>query len=202
MAMDGDSQELTPLEKGYFEWFEQTSKQVPSVFQSLSAEDKTVFNQRLKFGEHPEEVTRSRTNYVRALYAYALQDGKPIACDEATLTTVVLKVTRKLHAQVLAKPTDLLSARIYVYNQLLTQQERATWTEANYVENPQAAHRVVVRFSNLLVEELARLGLVESTDEAKKQKAKELYHSKVAELKKAYDKPEDELLRRSSDVKE
>jgi aminoglycoside phosphotransferase len=199
LKQQADSAEkITEQEKKYFAWFEQTQTLLPSVFQELSAEDKAVFSQRLKFGEHPEEVTRSRTNYVRIFYKalssvqfpnetyqFELKEMYQPPCDEATLTAVVLKVTKQLHSPTAQKATDLLSARLYVYKDLLTEQERDTWLPFNYLANPQAAEQVATRFGTLLVEELAKLSLVENTDEAKREKAAELSASKIAELKKA-----------------
>jgi hypothetical protein len=193
------AEEITEQEKKYFAWFEQTQKLLPSVFQALSAEDRAAF--KLKFGEHPEEVTRSRTNYVREFYnaltsvpfpnetyQFELKEMYQPPCDEATLTAVVLKVTKQLHSPTAQKPTDLLSARLYVYKALLTQQERDAWLPFNYFDYPQAAQATATRFGTLLVDELAKLGLVENTDEAKQKKAAEFSASKMAELKKAFGK--------------
>jgi len=201
-AKQADSaEEITEQEKKYFAWFEKTQKNLPSVFQALSAEDRAVFSQQLKFGEHPAEVTRSRTSYVHILYGSALKmlptfpnetyyfelkEMYQPPCDEATLTAVVLKVTKKLHSPTAQKPTDLLSARLYAYKTLLTQQERDSWLPFNYLKNQQAAQATATRFGSLVAEELAKLGLVENTDEAKQKKAAELSASKIADLKKAY----------------
>jgi hypothetical protein len=184
-AEQTQEEELTPLERSYFAWFEKLSQDAPSIFQSLSKADREIFSRKRRYSQCPEDaIRRARTNYAHAVYAYARGNGTPI-CDEATLTSVVLRATKLLYAPPAKDPTDLSSVRAYVYNQLLSPQEKNAWAPDEYLKNPHKAEAIAARFSTLLVDELAKLGLVENNEVAKTEKSIAFCNAKIAELKKA-----------------
>jgi len=180
------SDELSSADKECFAWFESTAKALPSTMQALSAQDKEVYQKGLKITDHPEEVIRSRNNYVDIFFAQAAKANIPPKYDAQTLKPVMLKVVKALHTKSVEKPTDLLTARTYVYTRLLTPEEQATWKEAAYLAHPEEAHQVAKKFSTLVVQELAKLKPLEYTDEVKRAKIDELYAEKVDRLKKTY----------------
>lgn len=92
-----------------------------------------------------------------------------------------------MHTNKPQKPTDLLTARTYVWSTLLAKEEQQTWTdETIYRSNPAAAEAVVDKWSKLLTHELVTLKLVDDTEEARAAKAKTFADEKKALLKKMY----------------
>src|SRR5688572_11237754 len=99
------STELTDVEQKSFDWFEKTAKQLPSTTQLLSQEDQEVIQKLTKYDDHPQEVTRSRHNYVRTFLAQAQEAHIPIEYNEDTIFSALLKVTKKLQTPSTQKPT-------------------------------------------------------------------------------------------------
>lgn len=92
-----------------------------------------------------------------------------------------------MHSNAIKKPTDLLSARMFVFSNL-SREEQATYTEDNYKKSPQAAEAVACKWSKLVAAELVTLNLLEDTQKAKEQKAQELYQDQLEKFKKHYTK--------------
>ena len=190
LAKDTSSHELTATEKSCYEWYVEQQKQLSSPYQKLSPEDIAVFNNRVSYSDNPEAVTRSRNNYAEAFYALAHAANIKMEYDKETLKLAFLKMTKAMHTKSIEKPTDVLSARMYVFSKLLTSQEQSAWTQPNYLQNPQETQKVVLKWSDRVSKELAKLKLIEDTEMAKAQKSQELYAEKLALFKKSYIKDE------------
>ncbi len=178
--------ELTTAEKNCYDWFAQQKKEFSSSYQKLSPEDIDVFNKQLRYTDHPEAVTRSRNNLVEIFYSQLEEVHVKPEYDKDMLKCTVLKMTKAMHNKSIETPTDLLSARMYVFSKMLTAQEQLTWSQENYLKNPQEAQKVVLKWSNLVAQEIAKLKLIENTEMAKNKKSQELYEEKIALLKKTY----------------
>lgn len=184
--------DLAPLsaeEKAIFEWFEPLAKEDPSYFNELPAQDQDVFKQRIKYQDNPELIRRSRASTARAFLAQAARKKIEVKCDEKTLTLVMVKMAKELHAPksgTVAKPTDLLSARTYVWSQLMTEDQRSAWCKEMYDSNPRHVEAVTIEWSMILAKQLAEINLIEKTESAIAIKAQELFDEKWALLQKMY----------------
>lgn len=180
---------LTAEEKALFDWFEPLAKEDPTYFNELPAEDQDVFKKRIKYQDNPELIKRSRASTARAFLAQAARKKIEVKCDEKTLTLVMVKMAKQLHApksDATAKPTDLLSARTYVWSQLMTEEQRATWSKEAYDANPRQVEKVTIEWSMILAKQLAEINLIEQTEAAIALKAQELFNEKWALLQKMY----------------
>lgn len=176
---------LTDEENKCFEWFNATTKQMPSTIQQLCQEDKEVYEKRLKYADDPDAVTRSRNNYADKFLEQVKDNNLPLPYTPRIVKRTILKVVQGLHRGSI-KPTDVLTARQHVYADLLTEQDKNTWTPTNYQKNPDQAHAVAQKFADLLAEQLISLKLVADTDEARKAKTEEIYQEKLARFKITY----------------
>lgn len=178
---DVSTDQLTEKETECYQWFLEKRKQVPSYIQKLSNQDRYIFNYRLSYNEHPEAVEISRNNYVEAVYREAQElKVKLEEYDKETVKKVVLKVAKIPQKPNPEKPTDEPSARRYAFSTLLTQKEQYTYLENNYRKNPEIAKQVALKWSNLVVEELVELFIIEDTQESREARAKELYYEQLA----------------------
>ena len=180
-----ESSELTTQEKDCYNWFTELQKELPSAFQALSDEDRTTFEKQVKFQDNPESVTKSRHSFAEAFYTSAKQAGKDLPYDKEMLKATFIKITRMMHSQAMQKPTDLLTARMYVFSQL-SPEEKITYSQENYSLNPEATKKVVSKWSGLVCDELIKLKQLEES--AKAQKEKELYDEVVARFAHTYKK--------------
>jgi hypothetical protein len=178
--------EITPDEKACFNWYEALAKEDPTYFSELPAEDQAVLMKHVKFQDDPDAVRRSRASIARVFLAHIGKKGIKPTCNETQLTSTLIKVSKKLHVPTTQKPTDLLTARTYVWSTLMTQEEKLTWCKEGYLSNPIAAETTIANWSKLLTNELVTLKLVEDTQEARAAKAKELADEKKAFLRKTY----------------
>lgn len=189
-AMDSgkneQAHELTASEKSCYEWFVKQEKTLPSYYNSLSPEDKEIFSKQVRYADNPDAVTRSRNNYVAAFYAQAKAAQIKLEYEEPVLQSALLKMTQAMHGKTIKKPTDELSARMYVFSQLLTPQEQLAWTKENYLKNTQEAESLAAKWAQLVSDELVKLNLIGGTSEAKTQKAQELYVEKTERFRKTY----------------
>ena len=186
LAKDASPHELTATEKSCYEWYVEQQKKLSSPYQKLSSEDIAVFNNRINYTDNPEAVTRSRNNFVEVFYTLVHDANIKIEYDKETLQRTFLKMTKAMHTKSIEKPTDVLSARMYVFSQKLTEQEKSMWTQINYLKNPQEAEKVVLKWSDLVSKELAKLKLIVDTKEARELKSQELFDEKLAFFKKSY----------------
>lgn len=175
-AMDSQNQpvqneELSVTEKNCYNWFVKTQKVVPQFYQKLPQEDRDVLNKGLKYLDNPEAVTRSRYNYAQAFLSELEKANIKPVYDKAILQSALLKMTKAMRNKSIEKPTDLLTTCMYVYSQLLTEQEQATYREDNYLKNPEAAHAVVQKWSHLVCDELIKLQLLGKYPNSKRSKS-------------------------------
>jgi hypothetical protein len=184
--------ELTPDDTNCFEWFEELAQEDPSYFNQLPPEDQEVFNKRLKLQDHPDQVRRSRSSAAHAFLIQEKAKGTDLKYDKDTLTNVLIKVAKKLHApksDTVKEPTNILDARTYVWSQLMTDEQRAAWNKDIYNADPRRVERVTIQWSMLLAKKLAEIGLIENTEVSVAIKSQKLFDSKWKLLKKMYEKP-------------
>lgn len=180
---------LTAEEKNLFNWFEGLAIKDPSYFNGLPTQDQEVLKQKIKYPDNPELVRRSRASMARSFLAQASKKNIELKCDEKALTLILVKVAKELHApksEATAQPTDLLSARTYVWSQLMTEEQRSAWCKEMYDANPQKVETVTSEWSLILAKKLAEIGLIEKTEAAIALKAQELFNEKWALLQKMY----------------
>ena len=182
-AMDS----LTTEESNCWMWSEQPhlKKVKTAAYKDLCDEHKHTL-QKYKYSEHPQEVTQAMYHYAVNFYEAAQELGIKIPYEKEFIITALLKIKIAVQNQVSRKPTDRLSANIYVFSQLLTQEERDTYKKESYVANPDATHAVVKKFATLLANELAKLGIIPDTEEAKLQEAHDYIAKKTLEFAQVY----------------
>lgn len=189
VAMEND--ELTQTEKDCYNWFKELQKTVPSPFQALSPEDRKTFETQVKFQDDPEAVTQSRNNFAEAFFANAQKAGKELAYNKELLKATFIKMTKMMHGQTIKKPTDLLTARMYVFS-LLSPEEKITYSQGNYCKDPEATKVVIRKWSNLVCDELIKLNLLENSVKAREEREKELFDEVVARFEHTYKSTKDD----------
>lgn len=167
---------LTQQEVEYHEWFAKTKTEFNWGFKNLSQEDKDIFKQGTNYNKDPKAISRVMRNFVNGFYKHAADNNIQVKYNAETINPILIKMQ------------DYIAARMYVFSQLLTAQERLTIQQNNYLKNPQAALTVMTKSGKLLAEELARLNLIPNTVEDKNKAAQEFTQNKMAELKAAYGK--------------
>jgi len=165
---------LSPEELQAKKWFEQTKTALDWSYKNLPQEDQDIFKQGLHYSDNPEALTQVMQHFVAGFYKRATDLNVPLPYDQSTTTSMLVK--RKSE----------VAARIFVFSQLLTPQERATIARDNYTKNKEAALVTMTKLSHLLAQEFARVDLIENTDEAKKQAAHQFTQNKMAELEGAF----------------
>jgi len=179
------SSQQTSEEQKSFMWFMQTMKQLKTpIMKNLSAEDQEVYNKRVQYKDDPEAVTRSRTNFVKALLKTAQDEKLDIPYEEDVLQSAVLKSTIALHSGNIIV-TDEISARKKIFWEL-TQGEKDTWTRDKYLASSDATATVVKKWARQVADLCAQHKFIEDTNEAKQQKQEELFKEKMATLKREY----------------
>ena len=109
------------------------------------------------------------------------QAGVEEKYDQKFLSEVLFKVKYFIqNGDMSASPVDLLTARLYVFSQLLTEDERSSMKRENYLKDPDSTHRAVRKFSTLLADELEKLSLLD--EKSKKEISKHWYNKKINEI--------------------
>lgn len=173
---------LSPEEVACFQWFEKTKGSINHGLKDLSPEDQEVFSKKTRYSDAPEVVIRATSNFAASFCKAATASNISLMYDAPTLASTLLKMKIAVQNKTIAQATDRTSARIYVFTQLLTADEQATVSVDNYKKNPEAAHQAMVKHGELLAAELAKLGLIEDTEQAKKQEAEQFTKDKIADL--------------------
>jgi len=177
---------LSPEETAVFQWFDKHTPLVGSVHKELPVEDQEFFNKKIPYKENPEAFTRATLNFATTFYKLATEKGLAAPFTPEALGSMFLKIRIAMQNKEIEKPTDLLTARLYVWSKLMTPQEKESVYRDNYLKNPEAAHAVAAKNGRLLAEELAKLNIIENTDAAKAQYAEEFTKKKIEDFKREY----------------
>lgn len=177
---------LTEIEQSCFNWFEENKNSLKSVYLGLSQEDQKIMQNKILYKDNPQAVKRVVFNYAKNFCLQALEANIKLEFDEETIGKTLLKMKIALQNKTISKPTNLITARMYVFSQLLTPEEKSTVLRDNYLTNPDATKAAMKKCATLLAIEVAKLGLIEDTDEAKKEFANQFLYKKMIELEHTY----------------
>lgn len=167
------SEDITSQEDECFLWFDGQIKAKTDAFKSLSLEDRKTYQDRLKYSEYPQEVTASLTNYAKKFYEILKQTNNQTMFDESFLASTLLKIRKTMQDNGIKKPTNITSARMFVFTNFLTKEEQQTVLEGNYIKNPHAAREAMEKCGKLFAEELVKLKLIRDTIQDKHRAAQD-----------------------------
>ena len=178
---------MTSEETDCFLSFEKHKKSIPNFsYKKLAPEDQEVLVKNVLYRNSPALVINALKNYAAAFCEDIKEVPNDFHYDADMLGATLLKMKIAMQNNEITKPTDLVTARMYVFTQLLTQEEKASVLRANYLRNPDLAHQAMTRCGTLLAEELAKLNLIEDSEQARAQTAQEFTEKKLKELQEAY----------------
>jgi hypothetical protein len=192
-AMQGAEQNVAQIaslsfsqeESACYAWVEAAKKAAHFSYTSLSVEDQKVFQTCVKYTDEPEKLQTACTHFAKRLYESAEKVGFERPYNVPFVAETLLKMKRMLESGNII-PIDRTTARMYVFSQLLSPEERKTVLKENYLKNSQATHAAMLKAGWLLAEELVKLKLIENTDSGKESAALEYYAAKMEEIKKDY----------------
>lgn len=167
---------LTTVEENCFNWLDNAIGLKEVAYNALSEEDRKAWI----FAEDTASLTAVVPTYIKEIYKAAEKAGIEVPYNETTLVKTVMHVKKLMRNKEIIKPVDRITARMYVFSSLLTPEEQASVYENNYKANPAAASAAMLKNGKLLAEELAKLGIIENTPQAKEQEA-QLFHAKKME---------------------
>ncbi len=177
ISMNQESLKLLTQEEGdCLKWFEITKTSISWGLKDLSEEDKNVFNQDGSYVNNMETVTELLGRFVAGF------------CQKARALNVPLKYNEEMIAHTLIKIREYVAARMFVFSQCLTKEERLTIRQEQYIKNPQAAYDAMLKYGKCLAGEHVRLNLIPDTFEAREKTAQEFTQNKMTELELAYGK--------------
>ncbi len=167
---------LTPQEADCLTWFEATKTSIKWGIRFLPEEDQNVFKHGTTYRNNMDAITKLLEKFVSGF------------CQKATAMNVPLKYDEPIIASTLIKIKEFVAARMFVFNELLTKEERLTIQPEHYIKNPQAAYNAMLKAGKLLAEEHAALKLIPDTTEAKEKAAQEFTQNKMIELEVVHGK--------------
>ncbi len=182
---DSSSEELTATEQACYDWFKKQQKTLPSSFQKLSPEDLQTFEKQVKYNDNPQAVILSRHHFAEIFYEAAQTAGLELPYDKELLKNTFVKMKKIMDSPTMAKPKDLLSARMYAFS-MLSEDEKKAYSQENYWKNPDATKIVISKWSQLVCNELIKIKQLDST--LKDQKEQELFNEKIETFENTYKK--------------
>ena len=189
---------MSSEETACFLSFKEHKKNIPGFsYKNLAPEDQEVLVKNVLYRNSPALVRSAIKNYAAAFCEDIKKTPNNFHYDADMLGATLLKIKIGMQNEAdmlrsamqnkdITKPTDFATARMYVFTQLLTPEEKASVLCDNYLRNPELAHQAMIRCGILLAQELAKLNLIEDTAEAKATRAREFTEMKIAELEKTY----------------
>jgi len=166
-----------------FEAFDAQLQAKATAYQNLSDEDKEVFTKQIKYEDDPQKVNQAFEHYTQS---FCNEVAGRFQYTQQQLKDSLLKVREIRQRAKMDAPTDRITARIYVFNHLLTYEEKASVLQDNYLKDPEKAHQAMEKAGKLIAIEYAKLGLIEDTDTAKEQTAREYKEKKIKEFQLTY----------------
>ena len=173
---------LSKEESDCFEWFEGYKQESNSVFQSMPDNERKFLHAGIHSQEDPQVIQQVIIKFVSKLYENFSQVNIPVKYTEKILVSTLLKIRIATYNQTVEKPTDLVTARIYVASQLLTKTEKDAVSKDNFLTNSDNVSNTLKRYSTLLAEELAKLGLIGCTEHDKSKCAQYWYERKMKDV--------------------
>ena len=177
---------LTPEETECFTFFDKNAAYHALAYKALSEQDKTIIHSGMSYSDHMQEVKNALDNYATEFCTALEKAHITPAYDAQFISATLLKMKIAMQNKKIEKPTDHLSARMYVFSQLLTPQEKAFFHKDTYLQDKSTAHQVVRKCGLLLADELVKIKLIEDTPDAKELAAQEYTAQKIADLEKYY----------------
>jgi DNA anti-recombination protein RmuC len=113
-----------------FEAFDAQLQTKAKAYQNLSDADKEVFTKQIKYEDDPQKVDQAFENYTQS---FCDEVGTQFPYTQQQLKQSLLKVREIRQRARVHTPTDRITARIYVFNHLLTAEERASVLQDNYL---------------------------------------------------------------------
>lgn len=180
----GDQNKLTESEKKIFSWFEETNEKILKTTNILNKI--TLINQQhIKNGNtDPDAIQQSRTEYIQQLCLIAKKKDLAVPYTEKSITDTIIKLTKQLHSETPQTIHDELTARTYVYNNLLQANQKAAVRGEYYESNKEKTIQHLNEWAKLLVEKLIHHNLMESSEREKK--INELIKNKIDMFKNFY----------------
>jgi len=181
-------QPLTSKETACFNWFDKHTTLKATAYKSLSKEESDIMSKGVRYTERPDEVTNAVQQYAKNFCDAIQKENINPEYDSQLLSATLLKMKIAMQNNIVEKPTDYTSARMYVYSKLLTPEEQNAYKQEGYLKGPEYAHTVVNKFGGLLADELVKIGIIKDTEEEKAKAAQEYITKKTEELKTFYNK--------------
>ncbi len=177
---------VTEKERNCFQLFDSQKDLKIAAFNQLSPEDYDTITKNVQHSQHPEQVEKAIKNVAINFCALTKEENKPFpySCDELEKSLLTMKIV--MQKKEVQKPTDLVSARMYVFSQLLTQEEQASVLKENFQKNPDKTREVMVRYASLLADEVVKLNIIENNNEARQNFMNEIITKKMNEMTEFY----------------
>jgi hypothetical protein len=162
-----------------FRWFERIKIESKFRCSSLSLQDQAVLLNNV--GLEESKIRQAYLNLTNAILERA-----PEKKYDSTFIVAIMDKLSNLPTHNF-KPTDILSARWYVFKVLLSPEERTSILKDNYLNNPGAAYTMLAKAGRLFAQELAHLKLIEDTAEEKEKVAHEYTQERISILKHEFE---------------
>lgn len=156
MAME-EEVTLTIDEDGCFEWINNLNQECRQAFNALQRSDKEIL-----YDPHADHqlVCMAINRYTKGIFKQLEeQDIHPPLpqFDQTFAANSMLKVRKMMIQSTLQLPIGPTTARLWIFNYSLTEQEHACLQKDNYCKNPEAGNTVWWRYARMVVDEIERV---------------------------------------------
>ena len=142
--------DLTPEEDDCFDWFHSFPAQCGAAFNRMSERNQLLLQRSANLD--------AITEYVDNIFAIFDKEIRFIPYDKTLIIQSMFKVKRLINQSYIPFPIGPTTARLWVFNKLLTEQEKAALQKDNYLKDPDRARQVCRHYAEMVV------GLIEDID--------------------------------------
>ena len=140
---------LTPEEDDCFDWIHSLKSQCAIAFNRLSVKDQALVQQS---GDSDAICA-----YVENIFAILKANKFSILYNQALAIQSMVKVKRLMHQPFIQYPIGPTTARLWVYNIQLTEQEKTALQKDNYLKDPNRAYEVCTHYARMVVDKIEEI---------------------------------------------
>lgn len=173
--------QLTPNEQACFESFYENFDSQMHAYHALTEDEQAIFCSK---STSLQEAALHK--YATEFYHATCQTNKPFEYCTPFLHKTLLKMRDIMDHHDITKPTNYITAYMYVFSELLQPNERSAFLKDIYVYNKLYSLSIFHKCGILLAQELIKINLISDTEIDKQQAAYEYYLKTTTAFKDRY----------------